>query len=250
MQRTLQLGIQAWGTSRNPSQQHTIASHTQRLEFDLARPGTWSLPPGSNLIWCFPATPLSAVKAWADSQHCQTSRLVVLSSTSVYDQSDNFSEYPPPWIDESAPIDPTNLRVQGEEYLRTELGATILRVSGIYGPGRNPLDWIRQGRVGPSRKYLNLIHVEDLAAISLLALQKGKLGEVYNVSNGHPHTWQEICITAEQRWSVTNTPAKDILSTGKRISNAKLCSDLGYRFQYANLYEALDISPALTNNNL
>ena len=84
------------------------------------------------------------------------------------------AEYPPPWIDESAPIDLTKPRVQGEEYLRNEHGAIVLRVAGIYGPGRNPLDWIRQGRVGPSRKYVNLIHVEDLAAICLAALEKGE----------------------------------------------------------------------------
>ena len=75
----------------------------------------------------------------------------------------------------------------------------MLRVTGIYGPGRNPLDWIRQGRIGPSRKYVNLIHVEDLAAICLAVLDRGYPSEAYNVSDGQAHTWKEICVTAQQR---------------------------------------------------
>jgi nucleoside-diphosphate-sugar epimerase len=135
----------------------------------------------------------------------------------------------------------TKPRVQGEEYLRNELGAIVLRVAGIYGSGRNPLDWIKNGRVGPSRKYVNLIHADDLAAICLLALEHGKPGEVYNVSDGTPRTWNEVCATAQQRWGVVAAAVKEHHSSGKRISNAKLRSELDYRFRHADLYEALDL---------
>ncbi|MEO5956897.1 MAG: hypothetical protein ABIR36_14575, partial [Nitrospiraceae bacterium] len=148
-------------------------------------------------------------------------------------------DYPPQWIDEAAPIDLSKPRVQGEEFLREKHGAIVLRVAGIYGPGRNPLNWIQQGRVGPSRKYVNLIHVEDLAAICLLALDKGRPGETYNVSDGQPHTWSEICATAQQRWDMTETPTKEDHSTGKRISNAKLLAELGYALRHPDLYKAL-----------
>ena len=144
--------------------------------------------------------------------------------------TDQSTEYPPPWIDESAPLDLTKSRVQGEEYLREHHGAIVLRVAGIYGPGRNPLDWIKQGRVSPSRKYVNLIHAEDLAAICLLALEKGKPGESYNVSDGTARTWDEIYATAQQRWGVAATEGKEDGSTGKRISTAKLRAELDYRF--------------------
>jgi nucleoside-diphosphate-sugar epimerase len=166
---------------------------------------------------------------------------VVLGSTSAYEVSDHFAEYPPPWIDESASIDLAKPRVQGEEFLRKDCGAIVLRVAGIYGPGRNPLDWIRQGRVGPSRKYVNLVHVEDLATICLLALEKGKPGETYNVSDGTPRTWEEICTTAQQRWGITATAAKEGPSSGKRIRNTKLRTELNYQFQHPDLYEALDL---------
>ncbi len=199
----------------------------QRLRFDLEQPSTWlNIPAGADLIWCFPATPLEEVQAFARTLDAPARRIVVLGSTSTYETSDHSDEYPPPWIDESAPINLTKPRVQGEEFLRTNCGAIVLRVAGIYGPGRNPLDWIRQGRVGSSRKYVNLIHAEDLAAICLLALEKGKPGEAYNVSDGQPYIWSEICVTAQQRWGVTAAAGHEHLSAGKRISNAKLRSEL------------------------
>lgn len=242
MQLTLNRGANAWATSRNPALQLTTVPFQQRLEFDLAGPETWGhLLAGADLVWCFPATPFSKVQRWAETQHSRFNRLVVLSSTSAYEVSDHSAEYPPPWIDESAPINLTKPRVQGEEFLRTNCGAIVLRVAGIYGPGRNPLDWIRQGRVGSSRKYVNLIHAEDLAAICLLALENGKPGEAYNVSDGQPHTWNEICVTAQQRWGVAAAPAQEDRSSGKRISNTKLRSELDYRFRHSDLYEALDL---------
>ncbi len=212
----------------------------QRLEFDLEQPSTWpNIPAGANLIWCFPATPISQVQAFARTLDAPPRRIVILGSTSAYEASDHSVEYPPSWIDESAPIDLTKSRVQGEEYLRKHHGAIVLRVAGIYGPGRNPLDWIRQGRIGPSRKCVNLIHVEDLAAICLAAIEKGKPGEAYNVSDGTPYLWSDICATAQQRWSVAVTAANEDRSSGKRISNAKLRSELGYTLKHPDLYEAL-----------
>jgi len=227
-------------TSRNPLTNLAGVPSEQRLRFDLEQPSTWmNIPMGADLIWCFPATPLEQVQAFARTLDAPPRRIVVLGSTSAYDVPSHSTEYPPPWIDESAPINLTKPRVQGEEYLRNTLGAIVLRVAGIYGPGRNPLDWIRQGRVSPSRKYVNLIHAEDLAAICLLALEHGKPGEAYNVSDGQPHIWDEICATAQQRWGVTAGAAKKDHSPGKRISNAKLRADLGYALRHPDLYEAL-----------
>ncbi len=237
--------VEGWtvhATSRNPLNNLAGIPSEQRLQFDLEQPSTWvNVPVGVDLIWCFPAAPFEQVQAFARTLDASPRRIVVLGSTSAYDAPSQSTEYPPPWIDESAPIDLTKPRVQGEEYLRSELGAIVLRVAGIYGPGRNLLDWIRQGRVGPSRKYVNLIHVEDLAAICLAAVEKGTPGEVYNVSDGLPHTWNEICGTAQQRWGVTAAAVKEVPSPGKRISNAKLCSELDYRFRHSDLYGALDL---------
>jgi nucleoside-diphosphate-sugar epimerase len=230
------------GTSRRPEQKLVALPSTHRVAFDIEQPDTWmNIPAQANLIWCFPAMPFDQVQAFAKTHIEPSQGLIILGSTSAYDTARDSRTYPPPWIDESSPIDMTKPRVQGEEYLRNEFGAIVLRVAGIYGPGRNPLDWIRQGRVGPSRKYVNLVHVEDLATICLLALEKGKPGETYNVSDGTPRTWEEICTTAQQRWGITATAAKEGPSSGKRIRNTKLRTELNYQFQHPDLYEALDL---------
>jgi len=231
--------LTVFATSRTPEQNLGYLPANRRLRFDLSQPDTWrNIPRDADLLWCFPATPIELVRQFIATLTGSPRRIVVLGSTSAYDLGDSQA-YPPPWIDETAPIDLTKPRVQGEEYLRLEQGAIVLRVAGIYGPGRNPLDWIRTGRVKPSRKYVNLIHVEDLASICLLALEQGTPGEVYNVSDGQPRTWEAICRTAEQRWNVPSLQTAATQDAGKRISNAKLTQKLGYSICHPDLYEEL-----------
>lgn len=228
-----------FATSRTPEQHLSHIPPAQRLRFDLSQPGTWaSIPKNANLIWCFPAKPLHLVQQFAASLKASPRRLVVLGSTSAYDLGDS-QEYPPPWINESAPIDLSKPRVQGEEFLRTAFGAIVLRVAGIYGPGRNPLDWIRSGRVGPTRKYVNLIHVEDLAAICVAAVERGRPGEAYNVSDGTPRTWEDICQIAEIRRNVRSLQTAITQDAGKRISNAKLTQQLDDTIQHPDLFSEL-----------
>lgn len=240
LQRASSLYTNVFATSRTPNRHPAHLPAEQRLYFDLAVPQSWhNIPPRADWLWCFPAVPLDLVQQFAATLPANTHRVVVLGSTSAYD-IDRSAAYPPPWIDETAPIDWTKPRVQGEEFLRTQCGATVLRVAGIYGPGRNPIEWISTGRVGPSRKFVNLIHVEDLAAVCLLALQQGVPGEIYNVSDGTPRTWKEICDRAHARFGVTPHPTPVDEQTGKRISTAKLIQKLGYVIRHPDFFDALD----------
>lgn len=226
-------------TSREPGKNLVHLAPDQRIQFNLAQPHTWAaIPDAADLLWCFPAIPLNFVQQFGESLRASPRRLVVLGSTSAYDTGDS-QDYPPSWIDETAPIDLTKPRVQGEEFLRKECGAIVLRVAGIYGPDRNPLSWISSGRVTPSRKYVNLIHVEDLASTCLLALERGTPGEVYNVSDGTPHTWKEIGEFAQQRWGIVPSPSIADSEPGKRISTEKLTHHLGYQIHHHDLYAEL-----------
>jgi len=215
----------------------------QRIRFNLDQPDTWkNIPADCDLLWCFPAEPLDQVQACAAAMNLPSRRLVVLGSTSAY-PTGTVNEYPPAWIDETASIDESKPRVKGEEYLRIYCHAIILRVSGIYGPRRNPLTWIQRGRVGSSRKFVNLIHVEDLAEVCLAALEYGQPGEIYTVSDGIPRTWEEICRTAQDRWGITSTRTTDDNSTGKRLAINKLMSLLetsGKTLVHTDLYHSLD----------
>jgi len=226
-------------SSREPDRNLAHFPSDQRIRFDLTHPETWpNVPQEVDLLWCFPAAPIELVRRFAATANLSSRRAVVLGSTSAYDVVESQS-YPPPWIDETAPIDRGKPRVQGEEFLRMNCGAIVLRVAGIYGPGRNPLDWIRSGRVSPSRKYVNLIHVEDLAAICLAALERGRSGEVYNVSDGMPRTWEEVCRKARELWHVISSPGTSADDSGKRVDTGKLTKELGVRIQHPDLYRAL-----------
>jgi len=238
--RLSQASAPFFATSRDPDRHLAMLPETTRLHFDLQRPETWiNIPIDADIVWCFPAMPLDLVGPCAEALKARERRLVVLGSTSAYDTGESH-HYPPPWLDETAPIDLSRPRVQGEEYLRKKQGAIVLRVAGIYGPDRNPLSWIKAGKVGPSRRFVNLIHVEDLADICLLALEKGGRGEVYNVSDGAPRTWEDICIAARDRWGVSSPAGTLTHEPGKRIDTRKLCEALHVQFRHPDLYESLE----------
>ncbi len=242
---------QVLATSREPDKHLNNVAPDRRVRFGLHDRTTWNqIPPDSDLLWCFPAEPLELVQDFAKRLNLSSYRLVVLGSTSAYGIGD-ATAYPPPWTDETMPIDLSQSRVQGEEWLRKECGAIVLRVAGIYGPGRSPLDWIVRGRVGPSRKYVNLIHVEDLSAVCLAALDQGQPAEAYNVSDGTPRTWKEICRIAQDRWGIQSAAqSENDVPAGKRIATGKLLALLQRADQplrYPDLWSALDRLAAPTS---
>ncbi|MBH0203481.1 MAG: hypothetical protein HP496_14575 [Nitrospira sp.] len=234
---------QVFATSRDPDRHLNYLGPDQRIRFDLVRPETWqAIPTSTDIVWCFPAVPIELVRQFADAASLHARRLVVLGSTSAYDDQAS-ADYPPPWVDETAAIDLGKPRVQGEELLRTNYGAIVLRVAGIYGQGRSPIEWIRTGRVNRSRKYVNLIHVEDLAASCLAALSHAESSEVYNISDGYPRTWIDICQMVEQRWAIRSSDSPEVNATGKRVSNTRMCELLkegGTGLRYGDLFEALE----------
>ncbi len=227
-----------FAASRAPETHLLDIPPEQRLRFDLDHDETWSaIPAQADVVWTFPAVPVDTVCAFGEQIAPRLRRLVVLGATSAYDGSPQAVRGEP--VDETAPVDRTIARVQGEESLRERYGAIVLRVAGIYGPGRNPLDWIRQGRVGYSHRFVNLIHVEDLAAIILQTLEDGVPGDTYNVSDGTPRRWSEIMDAAAARWG-TGKPLPADPTPGKRISNRKLLAELGYTLRYPDLYKAME----------
>lgn len=227
-------------SSRQPDRHLTEVDPQARFRFDLADSTTWTaVPPDADLIWTFPATPLEQVRAFARQCCNSPRRLVVLGSTSAYGRGDTLAEDLPPWIDETHPVNTGLPRVQGEEYLRTHHGAIILRVAGIYGPHRNPVEWIQQGRVGPTNKFVNLIHVEDLAQLCLLALEAGQAGETYNVSDGQPRRWADICAEVTSKWGIVSPRQADRSESGKRIRNQKVIAQFGYTLRHPDLYHEL-----------
>jgi hypothetical protein len=227
-------GWKALATSRTPEINLPDIPAEHRIQFDLAQPDTWpSIPTPAHLIWCFPATPLRLVQIFFATRLIGSGRIVVLGSTSAYGTHSGL-------VTEQTPLNYGLPRVQGEEYLRTRFGAVVIRLAGLYGPGRNVLDWIRKGRICNTPKWVNLLHVEDAAGICLQALERAPDGSTYLASDGSPRTWTEIFSTAASRWDISAPPSMPLQTTGKQISIHKLLTDLTYTLRFPDLYQALD----------
>ncbi|GJL54459.1 MAG: NAD(P)-dependent oxidoreductase [Nitrospirales bacterium] len=228
-------GWRTYATSRNPITHLPLVPENDRIIFDLTAPKTWgNIPKNAHVIWCFPALPQDAAVNFIEQHFEDRGRLIMLGSTSAYG-----SGQPSP-VDEHAPLDYSIPRVQSEEYLRETYGAVVLRLAGLYGPGRHVLDWMRKGKVNNTNKYVNLIHIEDVAAICLAALERAKAGEVYNVSDGISRQWSKIFEVASERWGLRLPPLSPPQNPGKRLTIAKLRSTLHSSFLHPDLYEALE----------
>jgi len=237
-------GWQTYATSRNLSNHLTHVEKEDRLYFDLAQRESWNeIPPTAHLIWCFPAIPQEAAGHFLNTLPEGRGRLLVLGSTSAYGAGQ------PALVDEQTPVDYSLPRVQSEEYVRQEYGAVVLRLAGLYGLGRHVLDWMRKGKVSNTNKYVNLIHIEDVAAICLAALEHAPDGDSFVVSDGIPRQWSEIFSVASTRWGMNCPPLTQPQNLGKRLNSEKLHTALQYTFRHPNLYEALDAIEACTGKS-
>jgi nucleoside-diphosphate-sugar epimerase len=183
---------------------------------------------------------------WARDQQLQ--KYVSVSSTSVYGQTDGS------WVEETSPTEPGSetgrILVEGEKLLlatATEIPAVILRASGIYGPERGHLfqQYLRgeASISGDPRRWLNMIHRDDLAGAIIAACEHGRAGEIYNATDDEPVTLIDFFQWLSTALKRPIPPAADVASTrkravtNKRISNAKLKRELEYAFLYPTYKE-------------
>ena len=189
----------------------------------------------------------------------QPTRIVYISTTGVYgDCSGN-------WIDEAQPANPqvdrARRRWHAEQLLqawRTSTGGelVILRVGGIYGPGKLPLTRLQKGLPTVAEKdapWTNRIHADDLVQICLAAMARGIDGEVYNVCDGTPGNMTNYfnrvadlaglqrppLIDAEQALESLSPGLLSYLSESRRISNQKMLDQLGVKLRYPSLEDGL-----------
>ena len=173
-------------------------------------------------------------------------RIFFTSSTAVYAQTDGSL------VDEESPTKPTHyagrILLEGERtLLESGYAATILRLSGIYGPGRTRLiDAVRAGRAevqeGPPR-YTNRIHRDDCAGALAHLMQLDAPDEIYLGVDDEPADRRNVLIWLAERLGVPHpreTGGGEAPSaraaTNKRCSNARLKA-AGYRFLYPSYRE-------------
>ncbi|KQT43196.1 NAD(P)-dependent oxidoreductase [Aureimonas sp. Leaf454] len=166
------------------------------------------------------------------------------------------------WVDEETPLAPVSARsrerVEAERLWTVVAEArgvplAILRLSGIYGPGRNAIVNLAEGKarrlVKPDQVF-NRIHVADIAG-SLALLAEQRTGGVFNVTDDEPAPPQDVVEHAARLVGAAIPPAIDFdtaelspmarsfYGENKRVSNARL-KRLGYSFEYPTYREALE----------
>jgi nucleoside-diphosphate-sugar epimerase len=181
-------------------------------------------------------------------------RFVYTSSTGVYAQDDGS------WVDEESPTEPTSetgrLLREAEQvllsaYQETRFPAILLRLAGIYGPGRGY--WLKSflsGTAtleGPGDRFLNMVHRDDVVAAVLAALHRGKPGEICNVVDDEPVRQRDLyCWLAEtlhQPMPPSAAPPSGHgrrRATNKRISNHKLKTWLQAPLRYPTFRQGFD----------
>lgn len=189
----------------------------------------------------------------------QPHRILYISTTGVY--GDCHGE----WVDETRPANPgvdrARRRWDAEQQLRAWRKRTggelvILRVAGIYGPGKLPLARLEKGVPMVAENdapWTNRIHADDLVSTCLLAMEKGRDGAVFNVSDGMPGNMTDYFNRVADRAGLPRPPsisleqARETLSPGllsylaesRRLDNRRMLDELGVVLRYPTLEEGL-----------
>lgn len=205
------------------------------------------------------------LRHFLDALPAAPARFVYISTTGVYGDAGGgtVNEDTPP----APATDRARRRLSAEETLRAwceprGVEWVILRVPGIYGPGRLPVDRLRRGEpvlveseAGPA----NRIHVDDLADASVAALLKPQASDrIYNVGDGDYTTNTAFLSLVAQFAGLPPPPqlplaelkahrseaALSFLSESRRVDTSRLRQELGFTPRYASAEQGIRASLA------
>ncbi len=174
-------------------------------------------------------------------------KYVYTSSTSVYGQTDGSV------VKETSPTEPASatsqLLVETEQLLieaarSRKFPAVVLRVAGLYGPGRGHLflQYLRdEARIaGKGERIINMIHRDDIVTAIIAALKSGRAGEVDVVADDEPvaqiHFFRWLSETLG-KWMPPFASEEENANrkrglTNKKISNRRLKMELGVTLKH------------------
>lgn len=222
-----------------------------------ACPPAWPQGPLDYLVYCVAASRhdeagyraayvegLRHVLGWLAGHGQKPRRLLFVSSSGVYGQRDGE------WIDETSPAEAESF--SGSVMLEAErialgsgIPATLVRLTGIYGPGR---EWLlKQVRMGyrvvsEPPLYANRIHVDDCAGLLVHLLKADAdsvaLEDCYIGVDDAPAPLHEVVGWLRERMGVTEWVEESTVrrSGSKRCSNARARA-LGWAPRYPSYRE-------------
>ncbi|MBL0969077.1 MAG: SDR family NAD(P)-dependent oxidoreductase [Brevundimonas sp.] len=135
------------------------------------------------------------------------------------------------------------------------LTVQLFRLPALYGPGRSPLDKLRDGTARIVRKpgqIFNRIHVDDAVSGLFASMARPHPGAAYTLCDDEPSPADVIIEGAAQRLGLPLPPEVDLddpsvsdamrrfYRDSKRLSNAKAKAELGWRPKYPGWREGLE----------
>lgn len=256
----LRMQAQGWtvyGLRRNVA---ALPDGTLPIAADLQAdrcPPAWPRGEVDYLLYCAAATQhdeqgyraayvdgLRHVLGWLAQHRQRPRRLLFASSSSVYGQQQGE------WIDERSPAEAQSysariMREAEQIALASGVPATVVRLTGLYGPGREwLLSQVRQGyRVSESPAlYGNRIHVDDAAGLFAHLLEAAHRGELledcYLGVDDAPAALHEVVGWLREQLAVSHwSDEQRVRRAGsKRCSNARARA-LGWAPQYPSFRE-------------
>ena len=188
------------------------------------------------------------VAQWLKTASAQS--VVLISSTGVYGQTNGE------WVSENdadtSQNITTNILLEAEQnILDAGPAVAILRSSGIYGPGRGHLfQQFMNGTAsieGDGKRFLNMVHLDDLVESTILALEPVMQRGIYNITDDEPVTQLNFF-----KWlsDTTGRPMPPFVPepnpstrkrriTNKRVSNKLIKKTFGVSHNYPTFREGL-----------
>ena len=236
-----------------PSEVVPVAADLQQA----ACPPAWPVQTPDYLVYCAAANESSEagyraayvdglrhVLEWLTSHGQRPKRLLFVSSSSVYGQQAGE------WVDETSPVQAESysgrIMLEAEQLaLNSGVPASVVRLTGIYGPGRQwLLNQVRQGyRVANEPPlYGNRIHIDDAAALLAHLIkadgQGSALADCYLGVDDEPAPLHEVVAWLREQLGVTawSEQASVRRAGSKRCRNTRARA-LGWTPQYPSYRE-------------
>lgn len=191
---------------------------------------------------------------WARSAGVSAASVTYLSTTGVY--GDLAGGWASEWSPVSPQSDRAKRRVIAEDQWRdfTKGKVRIVRLPGIYGPGRSALDKVRGGEarqiVKPGHVF-SRIHVDDIASGLATMLERPEAHGVFHLCDDLPAPPQDVTAFAAELLGLAppeqiafeaaelSPMARSFYAECKRVTNGRAKSALGWRPQYPSYVEGL-----------
>lgn len=254
-----------WGTVREPEKALALSSgYLKAVVFDGTAPGPAvgaALKQSSHVV--ISIAPDAAGDVVLRHHRADLDAMPDLQWLCYYSTVGVYGDFGGAWIDETAPLNPKNARSDHRaraeqewiDYARAQnVPLTILRLAGIYGPGRSSFDKLADGtarRVVKQGQVFNRIHVADIGRITALAAEQ-RLDGVFNLADDEPAPPQDLITYAAEKMGVAPPPevpfetaemtpmARSFYADNKRVSNKAIKDALGIELLFPDYRAGLD----------